>query len=315
MKKLASILIVLLLGLTFAQVNFPLTIVEANGVELTFDAPPERVVCLDFLCMQNMAFLDIPPLALGEALMIPAADPAFFGEAAEDIESVPSRPDIDWEAVAALEPDLILGWRGWRETAEVIAPFYAHFYGDDTLESYTIDLRLTAALLGVDEAEIESRIQPVFDRADAYAESIPQDLFIMITFPRDDRGSEWRSNPNYSTCGVLEAFGSCPSEFENGNVSIEGMLELNPDVLVIENYDNVELNQILEALDDDPLWPELNAHNSERILALPVQIARPDNMISLQLWLDTVLPAIYPDIFPDGPLTDEQVQEILAENQ
>ena len=95
----------------------------------------------------------------------------------------------------------------------------------------------------------------------------------------------------------------------------EGVLSLNPDVIIFGNWssDETQNEALFEQLSTDPLWQEVAAVQNDRVLITPGY----DNPIASSLpaatkILDTFAPRIYPDVF-DGPLTDEQVQEILAQ--
>jgi ABC-type Fe3+-hydroxamate transport system substrate-binding protein len=93
----------------------------------------------------------------------------------------------------------------------------------------------------------------------------------------------------------------------------EAVLDLNPDVIILNNWTDDDYETVVEQLNDNPLWAELDAVQNERVLSTPGY----DNPIAsslpaLQKFLDVYMPLLFPDVL-DGPLTEEVVQEILAQ--
>ncbi|MCG8478310.1 MAG: hypothetical protein MI724_04375 [Spirochaetales bacterium] len=61
------------------------------------------------------------------------------------------------------------------------------------------------------------------------------------------------------------------------------------------------------------LWNELTAVENGSVYLVPVSQARTNTIQSVAGAVDTLMPLIYPEVFPDGPLTDERVREILSQ--
>jgi len=67
-------------------------------------------------------------------------------------------------------------------------------------------------------------------------------------------------------------------------------------------------------LAEHPLWNELSAVRNDRVIFIPDYTnPTPQSLVGARVMLDELVPRIYPDLFPDGPLTDEDVRRILEE--
>jgi iron complex transport system substrate-binding protein len=96
--------------------------------------------------------------------------------------------------------------------------------------------------------------------------------------------------------------------------SVETLLSFDPDVLIVEQYSVDDEAALLERLGStNPLWNELKAVKNGRVHLVPVSQARTNTIQSVRGAVDALMPLIYPDVFPKA-LTDEQVQEILADS-
>lgn len=299
-----------------AAANRPVPIVDGSGTELSFDTPPERVVCLDNKCVEELAFLGIKPVGVGAVYNYNIArDPNNFGEAAEDIAQIATDPDIDFEHLATLAPDLVIGWEELRPPLTDIAPLYTLYYEGDSLEEFTTDTRTLARLFGIENVA-EEKIQSALARLNAYAERAPGDKTLFITGGYDGTGEPafFTYDPDaFWPCGILNKIAQCAyPDGPGGDVSLEGLLALDPDVIVLEEYDpenGIVATAVAALAADNPLWRELTAYQNDQIFVIPRTRARLATLQSLTSALDTLMPLIYPDVF-NGPLTEAEVQEI-----
>lgn len=297
--------------------DYPVTVVDGDGVELTFSVPPERVVCLDNKCVEDMAFIGIMPYAVGAPNPYRIAnDPVNFGDAAADLVQISSSGgDPNFEEVAAIDPDLIVGWSELRPSAEGIAPFFSLYYGDGTLEGGFADTRALASILGRTQ-EVEEKIENFEARLEAYDQVIPDDVSILITDVDEEAETFWiAGRDSFAYCWV-DLIAECASTAEvGGDASVEALLALDPDVLVLLDYeqDPAKMQAILDRLAENPLWQELSAFQNERIFTATPTTARFTSPQGALNALNHLIPRIFPDLFPNGPLTDEEVQEIVGE--
>ncbi|NJO84032.1 MAG: ABC transporter substrate-binding protein [Blastochloris sp.] len=165
--------------------------------------------------------------------------------------------------------------------------------------------------------QAETAIKQFQDRYAAYQKASPKTAGTVLKLGYMDSGQFYVSTVDDPICRMLAQVASCawekatPDEFWGYETSLEGVLKLDPDVIILNNWSESSRRDMLTALGDDPLWSELRAVQSGRVLGAegyenPIASSLP----AAQKFLDTYMPLIYPDVFPTA-LTDEQVQEIL----
>ena len=290
----------------------PVTVTDGNGREITLPAPPERIVCLLNRCAQELAFIGGPvPVGFGAPYTYNVAiDPINFGEAAASAAQVDQTDGVDFEEVAALSPDLVIGEAEMAPASEGIAPLYSLNWDPQlSVDAFLADVRNYAALLGRTD-ETEAKIAAVLDRVAAYAALSPNDRSVAIISVEADGASMWLP----PDCGLFLSQSTPCARDENGDWiqgGAEVLLSYDPDVLIVEDY-GVGDDAALAAFSAQPLWAELSAVKAGEVHMVAVSAARANTIQSVAAMMDTVLPLLYPDTFP-APLTDEQVAAALAE--
>lgn len=313
-----TLFVIFSLGFTAAQgapEGFPVTVVDTAGHELTVESPPNMVVCLWNGCVSNMAYIGVMPDAVTEGVIL-GRHPAYFGEAFDDVIRIPvseNTPDI--ETLLTLEPDLVVGDTDAYALTKDFVPSYEQNYVTDTLDLFLLDARNFARLFGK-EAEVEARLEQLLERAEAYGIASGRSKSIYIGLPDGEDGSVWSINGGFVTCGFIQPIGQCSATFgdEWQEVSLEGLLAIDPDVLIVEDHGveyGEQMRVALSQLEGNALWQELTAVQTNQVHIIERAVSRPVEPLVLELWLDAVMPLAYPDVFPE-PLTDKQVQEILS---
>jgi iron complex transport system substrate-binding protein len=304
-----------------SDVQFPLTVVDADGEEHTFERAPERIVCLTNGCVENMAMVGVMPIAVGVVNYAIAIDPINFGEAAAEIIQIAS-PDgsPDFEQIASLNPDLVVGWSDLRPSLEGIAPLYSQYYSSENLDAFLLNTRNLGMITGRSEYT-EEQIQSALDRVEAYSRLSPRDKSLFITQLSGDQPVFWSYPTNtFNTCGIIERVAICVYPESNNwqEMSLEGLLNINPDMIVLAKYDpsGTTVEEMLSSFEqNESLWNELRAVQNDAVYVFPPTQVEGYTIQSAVTMLDRVMPLLYPDIFPDGPLTEEQVEETLAETE
>lgn len=154
---------------TPASGAFPVTLTHTLG-ETIISARPERIVAAtDFLDLDTLLTLDLAPVTFGK--VDPTSDLLPWQGAAEDIPTYDAATDIDVEAIAAANPDLIVTtpryFEGWYETLSTIAPTVVLDWEDPWRES----LRMVGRATGESE-----RAEEEIARADALIVQARKDL-------------------------------------------------------------------------------------------------------------------------------------------
>jgi ABC-type Fe3+-hydroxamate transport system substrate-binding protein len=167
----------------------------------------------------------------------------------------------------------------------------------------------------------EKQIQNALERVEAYSRLSPRDKSLFITQLSGDQPVFWSYPTNtFNTCGIIERVATCvyPESDSWQEMSMEGLLSIDPDMIVLAKYDpsGTTVEDMLSSFEqNEPLWNELRAVENGAVYVFPPTQVEGYTIQSAVAMLDRVMPLLYPETFPDGPLTDEQVQEILAEGQ
>jgi ABC-type Fe3+-hydroxamate transport system substrate-binding protein len=294
----------------------PVTVVDGLGRELAFDEPPQRVIALYNGNYGLLASLGVRPIGtlVNPSLRIPL----YFDDAASIPSVSAAEGGIDFEVVASLAPDLILASSLEDVQAmEGIAPVYVP--GDtDSLEGLYAETRNLGLALGMAE-RAEQVIAAFQDRFEAYKRLAPGGVSIMVAAPDGDNlGSVWLRTSVSPDCRVLNEIATCEwtdptgGQFWSYETTPEGLLAFDPDVIYFWDAWDGTSEDLLAFLRQDPLWAEVAAVRNGRVL----HVAGYTNPIASSLTaatqlLDTFAPLLYPDVF-DGPLSDEEIQEILG---
>lgn len=297
--------------------GFPLTVTDRAGRELTLEGPPERVVCYYNDCYGMLATLDFKPVAQAvnpEML----TDPIYFdgtGSTIRTLKSGDNGPDL--EDVASVRPDLVfVGSEEEAQALEGVAP--ALLTPDPaTIEELYEAARWFGTVVGR-AAAAETAIERFEARFTAYQKRAPGGVSVLKLGVADD-DVFYISTVDDPICRILNALARCdwqkasPDEFWGYETNIEGVLALDPDVIILNNWSSATHQELLARVSASSLWNELKAVQGGRVLTTPGY----DNTIASSLpaaqkFLDVYMPLLFPEAFPE-PLTDEQVQDILAD--
>ena len=294
----------------------PLTVTDAAGHKITLESAPETVMCMWNGCVSDMAFVGVIPDAVTEGVESLGGHPTHFGDNFDEVMLIPQEENLpNLEEILAIEPDLVIGNTDGYAATSPLVPSYEQNYETATLDLFFFDVRNYARMFGREE-QTEARIARLLQRAEAYGIASGREKSIYLGFPNDDKGSSWSVNGGDATCGFVQPEGQCTADYNDEwqEVTVEGLLAIDPDVFIIEDHGgeySEEPRAALTYLEDNPLWQELTAVQNEQIHLIPRAISRPGYPLTLELWLDEVMPLAYPDLFFE-PLTDKEVQEILA---
>ena len=291
------------------------TVADGFGREVSLSEPPGRIVCLLINCAEELAFLGAPPpVGLAAGVHDVMAEAGTYGAAIEGVERIEDADGVDFEAVARLEPDLVIGSVEQAPLAEGIAPFYAIDLGParyGELDLYLRDLRAYARLLGREE-EAEDRVAKTLDRVEAYARRAPEARrSVAVIYLVEDGRSFW-INPD---CGLfLPRVALCA--WEEGRdylqAAAEFLLSIDPDALVVEDYGTGEAGTVARLLAEDPIWSGLAAAEAGRVALAGGNLAWMRTIGTVGPGFDALMPLVYPETFP-GPLGEAEVAAALQE--
>jgi iron complex transport system substrate-binding protein len=286
----------------------PVTVTDGNGREVTLAEPPERIVCLLINCAEELAFLGVTPVAIGAGSRETMVSSGIYGERIETIGSVPDGDGVDLEAVAAFDPDLVIGFLEDAPQLEQIAPTYTLNFDVARLEDRDLflrDVRTLATLLGI-EAEAEARIDAVLDRHAAYVALAPADRVSFATIYVVEEGRSFWVSPD---CNLfVRDLVDCthPGGTDWIQSGPELLLSMDPEVLVVDDYDQGEAEFMARATAEDPVWSALSAVEAGRLHLVDGNLSRMRTIATVGPGLDALMPLLYPETFP-APLTEAEV--------
>ncbi|MER7490992.1 ABC transporter substrate-binding protein [Streptomyces sp. NPDC126497] len=233
---------------------------DTNGVRISLEKEPERIVCLFALCDDILTELGIVPAATNSALL---AHPAFLGEEkAKEVDIIPGgfiAPEV--EAILSHKPDLVIGL---GDTHGKLAPalkgattFWA--MQPETWQDSVGYLRDTAALTG--RTAQGEKAERAFRTKLAAAEKTPSDRTALIIYGSDENFGVATPEGDVAA-SLFPKIAEYPwkSRGVEGSYSLEEILARDVDVLFVEtlSFGDAE-GELSEKLAGNPLWGKIPA--------------------------------------------------------
>ncbi|MGW0842274.1 ABC transporter substrate-binding protein [Streptomyces sp. NPDC002787] len=233
---------------------------DANGVKISLEREPERVVCLFALCDDILTELGIVPTATNNALL---AQPGFLGaEKAKEVDIIPGgfiAPEV--EAILSHKPDLVIGL---EDTHGKLAPSlkgattFWPMQPEEWQDSVGY-LRDVAALTG--RTAQGEKAEKTFRTKLAEAERTKSDKTALIIYGSDENFGVATPGTDV-TAGLFPKLANYPwkSRGVEGSYSLEEILARDVDVLFVETISFGEPDgKLSEKLAKNPLWGKIPA--------------------------------------------------------
>jgi iron complex transport system substrate-binding protein len=285
--------------------EFPLTIAHKFGTTI-IPAKPDRVASLDFGGIDNLLAVGVSPVTVRQWRPMDGFAHTAGPWAVDLLTTTPVvlEGDIDFEAVAAAEPDLIVALNSGIDQAayeklSVIAPVVAVPEGSSDFGlSWEERARLAARAVG-EEAEAERRIAAIGDQIAAIAAAHPEWAGQTAAIGGFTDGAPWA----YSMYDVRAKF-----LYEMGFVQTDAMealanptdfwLELSPEQLEVIDAEVVvhyTMDDAVEAALAEPGRQFLRAskNGGEVFLGdLPIAALARVSLLSIPVALDALVPML-----------------------
>lgn len=260
---------------TAAAAGGPVSITDDRGETVELDAPATRVVSLEWMQTEMLTSLDVTPVGAadveGYTSWVGAVVP-LEGEP----EDVGTRGEPSIEAIADLEPDLIIGVtssvpEGAMEQMERIAPV-ALFDGasaEDPIGYVEDTFRSVATLVGADDKAdevIEASEAKVAENAAAIADAGLEGTPIVFASPYAEGAnvSIRMHGPRSSFQAVADAMGLTAATTDPGDdayglsyVDVEGLTALPADTRFLYWGNDSEDDVVETVLASNPVWQSL----------------------------------------------------------
>ncbi|MEV5546025.1 ABC transporter substrate-binding protein [Streptomyces sp. NPDC052309] len=267
---------------------------DTNGVKISLEKEPERIVCLFALCDDILTELDIVPAATNSTLL---AHPDFLGEErAKDVAVIPGgfiAPEV--EAILSHKPDLVIGL---EDTHGKLAPALkgaTTFWPmqPETWEDSVGYLRDAASLTGR-TAEGE-KAEKAFRTKLAAAEKAPSDKTALIIYGSDENFGVATPEGDVAA-SLLPKIARYPwkSRGVEGSYSLEEILAQGVDVLFVETMSFGDADgKLSEKLAENPLWGKIPAVKNGDVHEVNSEVwAKGRGTRSLSLVLDEATAAL-----------------------
>jgi iron complex transport system substrate-binding protein len=248
---------------------------------------PTRVIALDRrAALPHLLALGVTPIgALTYESIIGTPFPPLVAEQARDVAVLPvagSADDPNLEAVAALRPDLVIGWTGGIDekyaALSAIAPTVAV---DVDFTDAAVSLRAIAAALGRD-AEAEAVITAFDERRAARLREIGEigDVSVVLGIggqqfrvyqPAGSSVARWLAEAGGRLVpDIASAIGE-PSGDELVLISPENLGQVTGETIVVMHNTGAAGEAALAELEGSPLWPTLPAVQAGRVVKVNSQ--------------------------------------------
>ncbi len=254
--------------------GFPRTITDGLGSEVTIPQKPQRIVSLTL--STDEILLSLVATERVRAVTYLAGD-SIWTNVSEIARQVEHTVQSDPEQIIALEPDLVLA-------ATYNNPDHIKLLRDagipvvvvslfDSVDQVADNIRYVAQLTG-DEARAEELIAAMEERLAAIeamaakAETKPRVLFYTAFGSSAGKGSTF-SDIVQRAGGINLGDEALDGPF--GEISLEKIVELNPDVIVTDEFSPEDNAKWQENFSNHPALANVNAKKNGRIYTVPAR--------------------------------------------
>jgi len=283
-----------------------ISVTDASNYELKFNKIPEKIVCLHLSCIDILAGLNYPPVAVHHALLSLAQSDVYFGEDGKNIIPISAQQaELNLEQLLKIKPDLMVAhpnsYGNLREITNNLAPIF--FIEVETYEDALNNLETFANLLDKQQEFIVAK-NNFLNKLNNYKNQATKDKTVLVT--NGIEGNFFIATQE-SLLGSLLAdlaqypwtvADNVPSAINWIQISYEEILRINPDVIfVIVQSPSPDL---LDSLKNDGFWKELKAVKNNQVF--PLEDTKIGGLTTgtraLSAVADEIMPLLYPDTLP-----------------
>lgn len=264
--KVAFLLLALLVGVNVYADK--IEVVDARGKTLRLEQPAERIVALAPHIVENVYS------AGAGSKLVAAVNYSDYPAEAQKLPQVGSYKTVNYEAVLALKPDLVLGWASGNgpDVAQQLERLGLRVYVDElrTMEDIAAEVRTIGALAGTSEVA-DKAAQQWLQRYNTlkarYQQAEPVSVFYQVwNDPLQTLNGEHLVSDVIRLCGGRNAFADAISLAPK--INIESVLARNPDAIVASGMGE----QRPEWLDEWKQYPALTAVENQHLYFVPPDI-------------------------------------------
>jgi iron complex transport system substrate-binding protein len=289
LAALALLLALSLLALACKEASGPVTVTDSDGNQITFQAPPERIVALVPSFVEILYALDA-----GDAVAAVDENTNYPPEAAEKLQLSGFTPNL--EAIAAMGPDLVLIFYDpgdLQASLERLSISVLLLASPDSVAGVLEQIRLLGQVTGrSDQAEeLVADMQERIDAVTAELAKIQQGprVFHEISPDLYSAGPDSFVGDLYQ---ILKAQNIATGFFPQ--LSQEAIIDADPEVIVLADEG---AGESLETVKARPGWGNISAVKNDRVhLVDPDVVSRPGPRLVDAL--EALAKLLYPELFP-----------------
>jgi iron complex transport system substrate-binding protein len=260
-----KILLILLLGLRTLCAQAEIVINDDRGTAVKLAAPAQRIVSL------APHITEVLFAAGAGGRIVGTVEYSDYPEAAQKIRRVGGYSRLDLEAIAALKPDLVIGWQSGNAAAHVdklqqlgLALFVSQ---PDRIEDIARTLETYGRLAGTEVVAMPAA-KAFRERLAAlrtqYAKREPLRVFYQVwKQPLTTINGRQIISDAIRLCGGVNVFAELPALAPN--VSVEAVLAANPEVIIASGMGDSRP----EWLDDWRRWKQMTAVARDDLYFVP----------------------------------------------
>lgn len=279
--------------------DFPYAVVDSNGAEIVFDAPPERIVVFDSAAVETLFAIDEGHRIAGTHKFVS------FPPEASNVPRVGDAFNMDIEATVALKPDLVFVFSDtFFSQLESVGLKVLYIKSlNDNFESTSDFIRMWGGITGgthaaeASAARFEGRISAVRKNM----ENVTTRLRVF-----QDIGGFWTPGPNTLMGEVFELL-----KLNNIAHDITGYGAMSPEAIIARDPEII-LTEDPDAIIRNPAFKNVSAVKTGRLITPPseaLSIAGP----RFAQGIEDLVRLIYPKSLGSSSLIDEAIEEAMTQ--
>jgi iron complex transport system substrate-binding protein len=258
-----------------AEETEEMTVAHELG-ETTFNKNPEKVVVFDFGVLDSMDKLEIDAVAGVPQENVPAYLEEEYGNA-EKYANVGTLKEADFEAINAMEPDLIIisGRQAemYEEFSDIAPTIHMAVDTENYLESFKENMTTLGEIFGKEDQIVEELAAIDAQIEEVKATVSESDEKALITLANEGKvsayGAASRFGIIHDVFGVQQADEGIEASTHGQSISFEYILETNPDMMFVVDR-NAAVGNEASAADslENELVQKTNAYKNDKIIYL-----------------------------------------------
>ncbi|MCD7708958.1 MAG: ABC transporter substrate-binding protein [Clostridiales bacterium] len=274
---------------TLGETEYPLTVTDSYGEEVTIESEPERVVSVAPNLTETMYFLGVMDKLVGRS------DYCDYPEDVLGIDSVGSLYTPDIEAIIALEPDVVIVSTHFddensQKLEEVGIPVITLYDEEDVTGVYGMIETLGEVVNANDAAaQLVEQMQDTIDEVQlAVAGQDEPTVYYVVDF---GEYGDYTAGGDTFVGGILELAGAdnIAKDVSGWNIDTETIIEADPDIIIMSE------DRVDEFVTTAP-YDELTAVQDGKVYGIDTDILDRQGYRNAEA-VETIAEICYPDLF------------------